>query len=949
MAEDKTKDSKKILKLKFEAPKKELNSEKSMEKDEKKHPSDINKSIVDKKIEELNNPNTKLIKGMPQVLTDANTKIITNRSLNKNDNSSSFRKKTFIPKNENKFNKPKNEDRQNFIKRDFNNFNRNNFNNNFQNPSNSGFFKRDFSSPGFNRDNKDQFKSGFIKKDFPRTEGGFNNRNNTGAQNRFGQNNNFSGQPFNNRNNTGSQNRFAQNNNLSGQPFNNRNNTGSQNRFGQNNNLSGQPFNNRNNTGTQNRFAQNNKFGGQPFNNRNNTGSQNKFGQNNNFSGQPFNNTNKFAGQNNFDSKFSKPAVFFSSSPFEKKKRNGKKESSKPKLTQFSNIIGNNFIGRIEDSTLEDSVYYKVKKGRKNNFSKSKAVLKKTIELENEISLKELASLLSTKIEEIEYQLKYIGYDETININAPLSNEILEMVATSLGHKVIRKDSINQEKFDVFSIKIDENTAKKRAPIVAIVGHVDHGKTSLLDKIRKSNLTKSEVGGITQKIAAYSVHTKNGDITFIDTPGHSAFSNMRKRGINLNDITILVISSVEGVKDQTIEAIKQIQKTKTQLIVASTKCDLPGSNIEKIKQELSKHDVLVKDYGGDIELIEVSSVTGHNVELLLQTILVYADLIDLKANYDAKAIGVVLESKIDIKIGTLSTILIQQGTLKIGDVCSTLKTFGKVKGMWNDMHKSIKEATPGMAVEVLGLNDCPIPGDNFAVLDHTFATELTKKSVSQESISSINEIEDFFATEKPTLYLILNADTQGALEALEHTLNNLDVEHSKYKIVKRSVGKIKESDMDLAKLTNSMILNYNLSISKDIEFLAKNDNILICSSKIIYEIEKKVQEELEKMITLIEEELYTGTAVVKRIFKSSKIGNISGCMVIDGKILKGAVAIVLRKGKEVFKGKIESLKKSKDEVKEVANGLECGIFVNYKEISEEDEIKCYKIEYKRPT
>lgn len=650
---------------------------------------------------------------------------------------------------------------------------------------------------------------------------------------------------------------------------------------------------------------------------------------------------------------FQKPG----NSPFEKKNNNEtikkkkglKKESTKPKNNMFSNIVGNNFIGKIEGSTLEESEFFTIRKGKKNfgSSQKNKDFLQKTIELETELSLKELANMLSTKLEDVEKQARYIGYEE--NKEAPLVNiEILEIIATSLGHKVIRKDTINQEKFDVFNIKIDESNAEKRPPIVAIVGHVDHGKTSLLDKIRKTNLVKTEAGGITQKTAGYSISTKNGDITFIDTPGHAAFSNMRKRGININDISILVISATEGVKNQTIESIKHIKQSKTQLIVAATKSDLPNTNLDKIKQDLAKHEILVKEYGGDIELIEVSSVTGHNIDLLLQTILAYADIMELKANVNTNAIGVVLDSKIDPKVGVLSTILVQQGTIKIGDTCATLHTFGKIKGITTDLNKKVKQAIPGMTVEVLGINECPTPGEKFAVMDHSLAVELTKKTPQKEQIQNKISLADLFEKEKPTLNLILNADTQGALEALNQILEGLDTAHSSYKIIKKSVGKIKDSDFDVAKLTDATILNYNLSIGKDLEQKAKTENVPIISSKIIYEIEDLVKQKLDQLITLVEEEIYIGTAVVKRIFKSSKIGNISGCMVTDGKITRDLVAKVLRRGKIMFEGKVESLKKQKDDVKEVTNGLECGIFVNYKDIAEEDEIMCYKIEYKKP-
>jgi len=423
---------------------------------------------------------------------------------------------------------------------------------------------------------------------------------------------------------------------------------------------------------------------------------------------------------------------------------------------------------------------------------------------------------------------------------------------------------------------------------------------------------------------------------------------MRERGININDITILIISGVDGIQDQTEEAIKHIKKTKTHFIIVVTKSDLPGYNVDKIKQDLTKYEIITKDYGGDIDLIEVSSINGKNIDLLLQTLITYGELLELKYNKEANAIGIIIESKIDTKAGILATLVIQQGSLKIGDYCISGTSFGKIKRIIDDRGNNIKIATAGTAIEVLGFNNCLQPGVKFAITkNQTLITDLIKYQNQKNTKQSILT-KPILTSSKPCLNLILKSDSIGGLEALKTALKTLKTTFSTYKVINNSIGTIKESDLEIAKISNASIINYNTTLDKLIEHKAKNEKIKIISNQIIYKIIEEIEQKLIKLIKLIEKEVYIGTAIVLKIFKSSKIGNISGCNVKDGKIIKNGIVKIYRKDKIIFEGKIQSLYKEKNEAKEVKNGFDCGIYTGFNEIKEEDIIKCYQIEYEKP-
>lgn len=633
-----------------------------------------------------------------------------------------------------------------------------------------------------------------------------------------------------------------------------------------------------------------------------------------------------------------------------KKRKNTKKESFKPKIEETSKILsGNTFIGKIEYNTLEDPEFIKLKRTKKNNIlQKTRIFEKKTIKLTQNSSLKDIANQLSIKTNELMREANINGVPINSEIEL-IDIDLLELLLSNMGHNVIREDNIEKTKLNIFKININPETAVARPPIVSIIGHVDHGKTSLIDSILKSNLTRKEVGGITQTTKAYNIKTKHGDITIIDTPGHAAFTKMMERNIKITDIAILIISSVDGVQDQTIEAIKLLNKIKKPFLIALTKQDLPGADIDKIKQSLAQHDVLVKDYGGDIELIPVSSKTHFNIDLLLETISLYGQVLDIKTNNEAKAVGVILESKIDPKIGIVTNILIKQGNLKVGDIIVANACFGKVKRIMNADNKIIKQTFAGDSIEILGFNSPPAPGANFGIaINNENAIEITEYQKSLE-LKKNNNFINLIPKDTPTLNLILKTDSQGTIEALKEGLNSLNTTHSLFNIIDSNIGAIKETDLELAKISNSIIIAFNINIDQNTRGLAKTNNIKILENNIIYHLLDDINKELESIVKLVEKETYSGTAMIQMIFKSSKLGNIAGCIVKDGKIVKNnSVVKILRKEKIIYEGPLKSLKRFKDDVKEVSNGSECGIIVNYENIHINDIIKCYIIEYVKP-
>jgi len=618
------------------------------------------------------------------------------------------------------------------------------------------------------------------------------------------------------------------------------------------------------------------------------------------------------------------------------------------------NINTMDFVGRVDDQHLENHAFLDTfsKKRSRESIKKNQqsSFIKREIEIAGPLSIKEIAAKMAMQVRDVLHIARKAGLNTNEKEN--IEPDILQIIVEECKHTPIRIDEQNKAQLEFPKQILNPETAVKRPPVVVVVGHVDHGKTSLLDYIRKTRVVQKEAGGITQSIGAYQVHLKGGDITFIDTPGHEAFTSMRARGVNVTDIAILVVSGEDSVKPQTIEAIAHIKSAKVPIIVAITKSDLHTANPDKVKQDLLSHEIVAIEYGGDTVCLPVSVHTGQNIDKLLDAILVQAEVLELKANKDVEARGIVLESKINPKIGTVATLLVQQGTLKKMNFCLASVSSGNIKGMTNDLGKPITEATPGTPVEVLGFDSPPPAGSEFGVISNAkLGTEILKARIEKhENLSKQAGISfslDHFAKiEIPNISLILRADTQGSLEALKFAVQKLNNEKSETKIILSSIGAAKESDIDLAVISGATIVGFNTKTSLEIRKMAEQKGIQIIEDAIIYNLTDQIEAKLLGLIKPEEKEVFVGSAKIQQIFSSSKLGNIAGCMVINGSIKKGLIAKIIRKDKTIFASIIDNLKRGKDDVKEVNNGFECGILVkDFNDFQVGDEIHCYKIEY----
>jgi translation initiation factor IF-2 len=498
-----------------------------------------------------------------------------------------------------------------------------------------------------------------------------------------------------------------------------------------------------------------------------------------------------------------------------------------------------------------------------------------------------------------------------------------------------------------------------RPPVVTIMGHVDHGKTTLLDAIRSSNLVGKESGGITQHIGAYRVFFNNRPITFVDTPGHQAFTQLRARGAKVTDIVILVIAADDGVMPQTKEAISHAKAANAPIIVAINKIDRPEANIDRVKQQLSKEGLLVEDWGGQTISVEVSAKEKTNLSELLEMIILLADVIELKANPKVEAQGVVLEARLDPRKGPLATVIIQHGILTAGQAFISGTTFGKVRALFDENGKTIKRAEPSMPVEVLGFSDVPLAGDYFQVVPGLE----TARAIAAGRIAGVKKeeppkpervtLDELFKKiekgEVKELSLIIKADVQGSVEVLRDILPSLSAEEIKIKILHAATGNITESDVLLASASNAVILGYNIRPSQKVSDLAKAENVEIRSYDIIYQLTDDLRDALAGMLEPVEREVFLGRAEVRRVFEIPRVGAIAGCYVVDGRITRNAEARVTRGTEVVYQGRVASLKRIKDNVNEVAKGLECGIGLEkFKDIKEGDIIIAFNKEKVRP-
>ncbi len=592
----------------------------------------------------------------------------------------------------------------------------------------------------------------------------------------------------------------------------------------------------------------------------------------------------------------------------------------------------------------------------KNKDKLSKNAIDETIILYKDgMTVGELAEEL--KVASSEIIKKLIGLGLMVSVNQSIDYDNAELIALEYQKNLKREETQDVANFEEYEIIDKEEDLQKRPPVVTIMGHVDHGKTTLLDFIRKSKVTETEFGGITQHIGAYQVEHDGEKITFIDTPGHAAFTEMRARGASVTDIVIIIVAADDGVMPQTKEAVDHALSANVPIIVAVNKIDKPEANIEKIMTGMAEIGITPEQWGGKYPFVNISAHTGEGVETLLETISLISEMNNLRANPNRYAIGSVIESRVDKSIGGIASILIQNGTLRLGDPIVVGTAFGKVRTMKNDRGESIVEAGPSTPVEITGLSDNPIAGDKFMA----FETETEAKHVAEKRADIVKanknkketlSLDDLFAkinAGQKEINVVLKADVRGSEEAVKNALEKIDVEGVRIKVIRSGIGTITESDVVLANASNAIIIGFNVSPSNITKEIAKEYNVEIRLYTIIYKAVEEMELAMKGMLDPEFEEKILGTAEIRKIFKFSKVGNIAGVSVTDGIMKNGANVRVIRDGIVIFDGKIASIQREKDTVKEVKKGFECGITLeNYSDIKEGDILENYEmVEVKR--
>ncbi|RTR32859.1 translation initiation factor IF-2 [Shewanella atlantica] len=583
-------------------------------------------------------------------------------------------------------------------------------------------------------------------------------------------------------------------------------------------------------------------------------------------------------------------------------------------------------------------------------FTKPVAAVKTDVSIGETVSVSELASKMSIKATEIIKQMMKMG--SMVTINQVLDQETAQLVAEEMGHKVVLTRE-NELEHQVLSDRDGNIQAESRAPVVTIMGHVDHGKTSLLDHIRRAKVASGEAGGITQHIGAYHVETDNGMITFLDTPGHAAFTAMRARGAQATDIVILVVAADDGVMPQTIEAIQHAKAGGVPLIVAVNKIDKPEADPERVKSELSQHGVMSEDWGGNNMFVHVSAKSGEGIDELLEGILLEAEVLELKAIKEGMAAGVVVESKLDKGRGPVATVLVQEGTLKQGDIVLCGLEYGKVRAMRDENGRAIKEAGPSIPVEILGLSGVPSAGDEATVVrDERKAREVALyrqgkfrdvKLARQQKSKLENMFANMVEGEVQELNIILKADVQGSLEAIADSLNKLSTEEVKVNIIARGVGGLTETDASLAAASNAIMIGFNIRADAQARKVIEAESVDLRYYSVIYNLIDEVRNAMSGLLAPEFKQVIIGLAEVRDVFKSPKIGAIAGCMVTEGTIKRSAPIRVLRENVVIYEGELESLRRFKDDVNDVRNGMECGIGVkNYNDVRVGDQIEVFE-------
>lgn len=587
-----------------------------------------------------------------------------------------------------------------------------------------------------------------------------------------------------------------------------------------------------------------------------------------------------------------------------------------------------------------------------NNDEKDKDV----ISYKEGMNVKDFAEELSISVSEVLKKLMSLGI--IANMNATLSFDDASVLALEFNKTLKRQEAMDISNFEKFEVTDDPKDLEPRPPVVTIMGHVDHGKTSLLDAIRKSSVVSGEFGGITQHIGAYQVTYNNKKITFIDTPGHAAFTEMRARGASITDIVIIIVAADDGVMPQTKEAIDHAKAANVPIIVAVNKIDKPGADPERVMREMSENGLTPDTWGGDTLFVNISAKTHEGIDNLLDNLLFVAEMQELKANPKRYAMGTVIESKLDKNVGPVITLLIQNGTLRLGDPIVAGEFFGKVRTLKNDLGEEVVDALPSTPVEVTGISGVPTAGDKFMAFEsekqaHSVAEQRSEVAkLKSNTLASAISLDDLFgriSEGQKEVNIVLKADVKGSEEAVKNTLSKINVEGCKLNVIRSGVGAITESDIVLANASSAIIIGFNVRPSAKILDIAKEYGVDVRLHNIIYKVVEEMEAAMKGMLDPEYEEKNIGQAEIRKIYKFSKTGNIAGCYVTDGVIKANAKARVVRDGVVIYDGEINTIQREKDQVKEVKAGFECGItLVNYQDIKEKDVIEAYElVEIKR--
>lgn len=760
-----------------------------------------------------------------------------------------------------------------------------------------------------------------------------------------------------------------QNRNNYSQNSNNYNNNRNNNRFNHNNNR----FNNNNNSNNNGRFnGNNNNNGNNRFNNRNN---------NDRFNKRPLDEKGIEKNIKNIMSveTVEKESVREYNRGIDKQKNNNKFEENKGKKSKSrrNNSAGDFDEGKLkslkqanrlsnmfdeQDGGMLDYYDLTTERGRRGKKRKNQNQEERTkqkifqlteIEIPETVTVKDLAADMKKTTAEVIKKL--LGYGIMSTINQEIDFDTAYLIAQEFGITATKKETVTEEDILFDDSEDKEEELETRPPVIVVMGHVDHGKTSLLDAVRKTNVIEGEAGGITQAIGAYKVKVKDREITFLDTPGHEAFTAMRARGAQITDIAILVVAANDGVKPQTIEAINHAKSAGIPIIVAINKIDLPDANIEKVKQELMAYELVPEEWGGDTIYVPISAKKGENIDQLLEMVLLEADVLELKANPHKQAKGAVIEARLDKSKGAIATMLVQRGTLDVGDTIVVGSSIGRIRAMKDDKGKSVKAAGPSTPVEIMGLTEVPEAGDTFyEVKNEKMAKHLIERRKRQAREKAINSatkvtLDNLFTQMEQgnlkVLNLIVKADVQGSVEAVKQAMEKLENEEVKVKVIHAAAGAVNQSDVTLAKVSNAIIIAFNVRPDNMAKEMAEKDEVEIKQYSIIYQAIEDVEAAMKGMLDPKYEEKVIGNAEVRQTFKISNVGTIAGCYVISGKVERNAGVRVIRENVVIHDGHLATLKRFKDDVKEVTKGFECGIQIeNYNDIKEGDVIEVYIME-----